>query len=192
LLTLGKEEMAQVRTVSRVGQQVLDPLGSPPILNPAAQINVAENPLASLAAGNRGTTQRRRVVVIEPEQPAFQPEAFEEETTAVPAATAHAAPHVVSKAACERVCPGTPWPAILLAALVVISVIYILVIPVMSFQRRLIVGVISLLWGLLWALIVWWAWRSCRPTTAWICFVVALAINFFFTIGMIYYLLHRP
>jgi len=81
--------------------------------------------------------------------------------------------------------PSAPWPAILLASIGAVGVIYAAVAPNVDENRRVFGIVFSILWCMMFAIIMWAFWCNKQENSAWWLFVLSLSLYLLFFILII-------
>ena len=77
---------------------------------------------------------------------------------------------------CRLTAPTVAWPAIILALIGGILVVYTAIAPGVDTNARIFGIVLLTLWTIMWALILWVLWRGCRRSISWWLLLIPLIV----------------
>ena len=69
-----------------------------------------------------------------------------------------------------------PWPTIIISVLGAIVVMYTAIAPGVDENRRIFGVIITILWTVMWALILWVLWKDCHRSATWWLLLVPVAL----------------
>ena len=72
------------------------------------------------------------------------------------------------KAVTSAVNSQVPWPAIIMALIAIVALVFVGLIPRLSMTYRIIAIIMVLVWSILWIIVLWALWRYGQRTLAWI------------------------
>lgn len=81
-----------------------------------------------------------------------------------------------------------PWPAVIMAIVGILALVFVGLLPRLSLTYRIIAIVLTLIWSIIWIIVLWILWRYSQRTVAWILLLLPILSLIGYTLFMgLYY-----